>query len=138
MLDTLIKNLPDDILILIWDNLNPYNKIFLNKEYYLKYNNYIDKLITGRYESYIRDIIRKDYSFIFKSLLDRNFIKWILMHNYKYEDVIYKDYIHFILYYSSINTSHNCNNIINLELKLLGLKKDWRTNSRIKSIKWNY
>jgi hypothetical protein len=138
MLFALMENLPDDIIALIWGHFNASNKIFLNKEYYSKYNNLIDKLIPRRYESYIRDIIRNDCSFVFKNLLDRKFIKWILMHNYKYNDVIYTDYIHFILYYSSLNKSHKCNNILNLELRLLGLKKDWRTNSRIKNNRWSY
>jgi len=121
-----ILDFPDDIIDLIIDSLTPYNKIFLNKKYYIKYNNHIDKYIIPDYsEIYIRDIIKKDYSFIFKELLNRKFNRWILMHNYTYKFLLYKDYIHFILYYSSINNSYKCNKLINLKLKKLGLKKDW-------------
>ena len=124
--------LPEDIINLIFKYLNSVDKIFLNKKYYSKYNILIDKyIIAGRYESYIRDIIKKDYSFVFKKLLNRNFINWILMHNYKYKYATYKDYIHFLLYYSSFNKSNNCNYILNLELQLLGLKNDWCKNNRI-------
>ena len=131
----LINNVPNDIIAIIWKYLSPYNKIFLNKECYLKYNNLIDHLIiTERYENYIRDIIRKDYSFVFYYLFNRKFINWMIMHNYKYKDIIFTDYIHFILYYSSSNNSHKCNKIANLELQLLGLKKDWRTKYRKKKI----
>jgi len=132
-------NLPTDIKLIIWEYLSSYDKIFLNKKYYLLYNNLIDSIIiTGRYENYIRDIIKKDYSFIFKPLLNRKFMNWIIMHNYKYGDIIYTDYIHFILYYSSFHKSYNCNNILNLELQLLGLKKDWRKNNRNRNNKWIY
>ena len=60
------------------------------------------------------------------------------MHNYKYNNVLYNDYLHFLLYYSSFNKSYKCNDIINLQLQLLGLKKDWRKNNRIKNNKWIY
>jgi hypothetical protein len=121
-----ISDFPDDIIQLITNYLSPYNKIFLNKKYYYKYNYYIDKYIIPEYsEIYIRDIIKKDYSFVFKEILNRKFNRWVLMHNYSYKFILYKDYIHFILYYSSINNSYKCNKLINLKLKKLGLKKDW-------------
>jgi hypothetical protein len=124
--------LPDDVIQIIFEYLNALDKIFLNKKYYSKYNYLIDKyIIVGRYEYYIRDIIKKDYSFVFKELLNRNFINWLLMHNYKYKYVTYNDYIHFLLYYTNFNKANNCNYILNLELQLLGLKKDWRKNNRI-------
>ena len=65
MVFNIIDNLPYDIIEIIWENLNPLNKILLNKEYYSKYNYLIDKHIVNKYESYIRDIIINDYSFVF-------------------------------------------------------------------------
>ena len=138
MVFNIIDNLPYDIIEIIWGNLNPLNKILLNKEYYSKYNYLIDKHIVNKYESYIRDIIINDYSFVFINLLNRKFINWSFMHNYKYNNVLYNDYLHFLLYYSSFNKSYKCNDIINLQLQLLGLKKDWRKNNRIKNNKWIY
>jgi len=138
MVFNIIDNLPYDIIEIIWENLNPLNKILLNKEYYSKYNYLIDKHIVNKYESYIRDIIINDYSFVFINLLNRKFINWSFMHNYKYNNVLYNDYLHFLLYYSSFNKSYKCNDIINLQLQLLGLKKDWRKNNRIKNNKWIY
>ena len=133
------QHLPTDIILIIWQHLSSYSKIFLNKKYYSLYNNLIDSIIiTGRYENYIRDIIKKDYSFIFKQMLKRKFTNWTIMHNYKYGNMTYTDYIHFLLYYSSFHKSHNCNTILNLELQLLGLKKDWRKNNRSRNNKWSY
>ena len=60
----IINFLPDDILFIVWGHIEPINKIFLNKTTYIKYNYLIDKLISN-YESYLRDIIRNDYNFVF-------------------------------------------------------------------------
>ena len=57
--------LPDDILQIIWNYINPKYKIFLNKYLYNKYHYLISNLVNNK--SYIRDIIRLDYSFVFEN-----------------------------------------------------------------------
>ena len=136
MLFDLVQKLPDDIIEIIWNKLNHKNKIFLNKENYTKFNYLIDGLVTN-HGSYIRDIIRNDYSFSFQYILERRFIHWLHKLNYKFANIIYPDYINFILNYCASNNSSNCGYLINLQLNLSGLKKEWRKNSRIKYNKWS-
>ena len=131
-----IQYLPDDIVHIIFEKLLPYNKIFLNKEFYMKFNPIIDPYINNC-ENYIRDIIRKDYSFVFKFIVERKFKKWLRMRNYSYNNIIYPDYVHFLLFFTSSNNAYKCNDLINLHLNLSGLKKEWRKNSRIKYNKWS-
>ena len=47
MLFDLVPKLPDDIIEIIWSKLNHKNKIFLNKENYIKFNYLIDGLINN-------------------------------------------------------------------------------------------
>jgi hypothetical protein len=131
-----IQYLPDDIIDIIFEKLSPYKKMFLNKELYIKFNPIIDPYINNS-ENYIRDIIRKDYSLVFKFIVERKFKKWLCMRNYSYNNIIYPDYVHFLLFFTSTNNAYKCNNLINLQLNLSGLKKEWRKNSRIKYNKWS-
>jgi hypothetical protein len=131
----LIQYLPNDILVIIWQKLNPYNKIFVNKENYITYNSLIDKHI-GRYESYIRDIIRNDYSYAFNFILKRQFNSFIQIKNYRYYNTNYSNYIFFIISYCQINNSHKCLNLVNLQLDLTELKKKGCKKNRIKNNRW--
>ena len=138
MLFDIIQYLPDEIINIIFCKLNPSQLIFLNKEYYNKLSHLVDTLISkGRYDSYIRDIIRNDYDFIFKNVLSRKFNNWIIIKNYRYNKIIYPDFLHYLLSYSENNNSHKCKFLINLQLQLSGLKKDWRKNNRIKYNRWS-
>ena len=133
-----IQYLPDEILNIIWNYLNPIHKIFINKDYYNKFNYLIDNLISkGRYESYIRDVVRNDSNFIFKNILNRQFNNWLQISDYKYNNIIYSNYILFLLFFSNKNNSNKCNNQINLQLQLSGLKKNWYKNNRIKYNQWS-
>jgi len=136
MLFNLVQTLPVELIELIWNNLNPHNKIFLNKKYYIELNYLIDGLVIN-YESYIRDIVRHDCSFSFNHILSRHFIHWLHKQNYKYNNIIYPDYINFILNYCASNNSSKCSYLINLQLNLSGLKKEWCKNSRIKYNRWS-
>ena len=138
MLFDLISYLPDEIIAIIWSFLNIRNKIFINKENYLKYNNQIDKyIIHRRYESYVRDIVRHDASFVFKYILQKNLTSFLKVENYRYNNVIYKNFLLFLLAFSNKNNSQRCNNVINLQLSLSGLNKKWYKNNRIKYNKWS-
>ena len=134
----LIKYFPDDIIAKIWSFININNKVFINKEHYIKHNKLIDNFISnGRYESYIRDIIRHDAAFVFQNLLHRNFYIFLNIDNYRYDDIIYGNYILFLLYFSNKNNSQKCSNLINLQLSLSGLKKKRCKNNRIKYNRWS-
>jgi hypothetical protein len=135
MLLNYISYLPDDIITIIWDQINPSYKIFINKQNYIQFNNLIDKRIT-RYESYIKDIIRLDYSYVFKYLLTRNLTTFLKITNYKYSNITYVTYIHFIHDFCKINKSYKCYEILNLQLDLSKLKKKHSKLNKIKDFQW--
>jgi hypothetical protein len=131
----IIEHLPSDILDIIFYHLNIREKVFLNKKYYTKYNNYVDEYITN-YSSYIRDIIRFDCSFVFEYIIYRNFNKWIKMNNYNYKNIIYNNYIFFLSDFCNKNKSIKCLNLLNLHLDISKLKKLNCKDYRIKYKEW--
>lgn len=136
LFDTIIY-LPDEIIALIWSHLNINDKIFVNKKFYIKYNYLINDLIDSRrYESYLRDIVRNDYAFVFKHILQRKNNIFLGKTNYRYDSVIYSNFLLFLLDFSNKNNSQKCNNLVNLQLALSGLKKKWYKNNRINYNKW--
>ena len=133
-----IEYLPDDIISDIYLLLPPLCKVFTNKKNYIKYNYIIDVIIQkGRYESYVRDIVRNDCCFIFCFLLQRNFKYLLTKTNYLHSNTIYPNYFFFLIEYSKKHNSYKCYNMLNLEFVLSGLKKKWCKSNRIKYNKWS-
>ena len=132
----ILSYLPNDILNIIFEYISARHKIFLNKKYYIKFNYLIDQIIGSKYESYIRDIIRNDCAFVFSYILNKQFKKWLTIKNYHYKQCIYCNFIRFLIDYSRENHAFKCCQLLNVQLQLSGLKKDWCKNNRIKYNKW--
>ena len=132
----MINNLPNDIIEYIFSLISLRNKIFLTKLYYNKYNNYIDSFISdNNIESYIRDIVRKDYFFSFKAIFYRNLSHWMLMTNYPYSNnIVFDNYLAFLKYYAQKNSSSKCLIFINKHYKSDNSKSHKYKFS--KNIKW--
>lgn len=132
----LFKHLPCDIIDYIWEILDDKYKIFISKKNYKSYNYLIPNLIPdNRMESYIRDLIRKDYIFSFKELYFKNLNHWILMTNYPYsKENVFENYLVFIKFYAQKNNSSKCLNFINENYKTPNLKLHKRKFT--KNIKW--
>ena len=131
-----LSRLPDDILSIIFESISPRQKLFLNKEYYGRFNYLVDQIIGTRYESYVRDTVRHNCAFTFNYMIDRNFYKWLNSNNYHYKQSIYNNFICFLIEYSRENNAHKCSKLLNVQLQLSGLKKNWYKNNRIKDNKW--
>ena len=136
MLFNLIIYLPDDIIKIIWEKIAEKYKIFINKKNYIRLNYLIDQYIHN-HDRYMRDIIRNDYAYVFYYMLQRHFNCWLQRYNYRYNSIIYTNYIDFILFYSQQTNSSKCKNLINLQFNLSKLKKEWYKNNRIKYNKWS-
>lgn len=104
-----LKCLPDDVIGIILHYL-PYNKnLTLNTDSYKKNHIVvIPRCLKISFEKYIRTIIIKDYDFIFNILLNDNLLRWITMRNYRYEQMIFKNYFYFLKYFSIKNNSEKC------------------------------
>lgn len=126
--------LPDVIVSMIESYIPKSTLSLLSKEYYLFYfpekQSYLENNSHFRYpqfnggknshksyDSYIRFIIRNDSNFIFENILEMNYHKWSKIKKWKYKNLKFNNYIHYILYLCQLYTSGKCKNIIKYSFK---------------------
>jgi hypothetical protein len=130
-----INKLPQDIINIIKEYIPKKILIFTNRENYNLYHSLLKQHISN-IDNYIRNIVKFDYSFIFQKVLRENFKKWMKIKNYRYKDMIFADYFHYIFNYCIENESSNCRKSILDFLKEHGLNKNLYKKKFIKYIKW--
>jgi len=131
----IINFLPVVIIDIIKEYIEKKQLIFTNKKNYILYHSLIKPNIQ-KYDSYIRDTIIRDSSFVFERILRENYEKWLKTNDYIYKNMIFKKYIYFALHYCIENQSHKCKISIEQILKELGLNKNQHKKNFVKYIKW--
>ena len=72
-----MDTLPTEILDMIYVYIPIETLIILDKKSYIEYNSQQRKRIAMyKYDSYVRSMIRNDYSFIIYILIQENYEKW--------------------------------------------------------------
>lgn len=103
--------LPNEIIQLIKEYI-PINKlVFVNSVYYKSYHYLIKKNIP-LFENYIRDTIRRDNEYVFEQIIRENLNYWVKKRQYIYKNMIFANYIYFIIHYCIENNSDKCRLII--------------------------
>ena len=110
-----IYNLPDDIIMIIKDYIPKKYLIFISKENYISYHS-LTKIMIKNYENYIRDMIRRDNDFVFQFIIEENYKIWYDIKQYKYKNMIFKNYLYFLINYCIEN---DCNNIPHVHICFL-------------------
>ena len=130
-----ICDLPDDIIREIFDYIPRQKLVFVNITYYNLYH-YLLKNHIPIYESYIRDMIKMDNYFVFGRLIRENMDSWIKNRQYRYRNMVYSNYIYFVLHFCIENNSDRCRNILMEELSKRDLCRNLDKKNIIKYIKW--
>jgi len=134
-MDEITKRLPAELVRYIKEFIPKKEFVFTNRENYDLYHPLIKPYIKD-YESYIRAIIRQDNDFVFKKIIEENYNKWYEIKNYMYKNMIFKNYLYFVMNFCIENDSNNCRTIINDFLKEHGLGKNLHKKNVVKYIKW--
>ena len=136
-INSLCENLPVEILNMIETYIPSSSLIFINKYYYMNYHYLIKYLIPkNQFENYIRHIIRRDIDFAFLRILNDNYKKWLKIKQYVYKNIMYKNYVYFLIDYCIHNESVKCRNILNNFLKELGLCQNRHKKNTYIHIRW--
>lgn len=141
----LLDKLPSDVLMqYILPNLAPETLVWLNKTNYITYHSCIFSLLRkrpnycfplGKWETYVRHMIRDDCAFVIQQLLNDNGKKWMHHRNYRYKNCTYPTYLHFAWAYSTDFVSSRCRKLIfNKGIELMG--RNWYKKRREKFTKW--
>lgn len=135
---TNIDDLPEVIVGIIKSYIPPTTLVWLNKENYNKHNKVIRSMIhPSRFEDYIRDIVRSNNVFVLRHIIVENINRWIKMKRWRYKNIIYYDYIHFIFNYAIENSAYKSRDLIDeVATQVFGIK--WHKKNGIKYIrtKW--
>lgn len=131
----IIKSLPDDLIRYIKEFIPKKAFVFTNKTNYNLYHALIKPLIKD-YESYIRCMIRQDNEFVFKKIIKENYSRWYEIRQYIYKNMLFNNYLYFVMYFCIENDSNNCRKAISDFLKEHGLGKNLHKKNVVKYIKW--
>jgi phosphoribosyl-ATP pyrophosphohydrolase len=134
-MDTITKRLPPELIRYIKEYIPKKTFIFTNRENYNLYH-YLLKPSIKDYESYIRAMIRQDNDFVFQKIIEENYNKWYEIIQYKYKNMIFKNYLYFVMNFCIENESNNCRKTIFEFLKEHGLGKNLHKKNIVKYIKW--
>ena len=131
-----VEMLPKEIANIIKEYIPLITMIFIEKKKYILYHDYILHKIRKQEESYIRFIIRDDLDFVLLQILKKYHIKWINTKKYLYKDIIYYNYLSFILSFILENNSNKCKQLTNLFLEKQGISKNIYKNTTFINKRW--
>ena len=134
-MNEITKRLPEELVKYIKEYIPKKEFVFTNRESYNLYHILIKSCIKD-YESYIRYMIRQDNEFVFKKIIEENYRKWYEIRQYKYKNMIFNNYLYFVINFCIENESNNCINVISDFLKEHGLCKNLHKKNVVKYIKW--
>jgi len=129
-----ISQLPEELTRLIKEYIPKTTLAFLNKTNYLSYHFLLKNTIL-KYDNFVRDTIRRDNVFVFENVIRENYEKWLLNKDYIYKNMVFKNYIYFILHFCIENDSSKCRYFITHFFKELGICKNLHKKNIIKYIK---
>ena len=130
-----IDKMPNELLEIIKEYINKKTLVFVNKTYYNLYHTVIKKYIN-KYESYTRDIIRRDNYLVFQQICKENFNDWLNNKQYRYKSMIFNNYIYFVMFFCIENDSEKCRDILLNIFEERKFGKNLHKKNVIKYIKW--
>ena len=130
-----ISTLPDDIIKLIKEYIPHKKLVFVNSSYYNLYHHTIRSSIP-LYDNYVRDIIRRDNEFVFDKVICENIDKWLENKQYFYKNMIFKNFIYFVVHFCIENNSDRCRDVLLIYLSKRDLCKNLHKKNVVKYIKW--
>ena len=132
-----IKNLPKELITFIFDYIRPVVLVSLNRSYYALYHPSIKYYLCNvkhQYDNYVRDIVRRDNSFVFSQVLQENYRHWLHFHNYYYKEKMYINYLYFLIDYCVVYDSNKCRELIQSMLYSSNESKDLSKNQHKKNL----
>jgi hypothetical protein len=127
--------LPNEIIDLIKKYIPEKCLVFTNKTNYFLYHPLI-KVNIINYDSYVHNTVRRDDYFVFERIMIEDCLNWLKIKKYYYKNMIFNNYIQFIIYYCIENDSNKCRTLLDNYLKEHGLCKNLHKKNVVKYIKW--
>jgi hypothetical protein len=109
-----INKLPEEIVREITEFIPKSVFVCTNKKNLSEYHHTIKPILLKKnvYESYVRDIIRRDNDFIFYYIVKENYERWKSIKNYMDEYTVYPNYVVFLMNLCFIVNSDKCRQVL--------------------------
>jgi hypothetical protein len=139
MLLSKISQLPVELVNIIYLYIPLSIKGSLTSEMFVDYYN--DKMKTmifseyTKHDSYIRDMVRTNRTYMFRMLINNAFLIWERNKVWRWKNLKFPDYLSYINYLTIKYKKPQIKNIINVNKKYLSRKKPKKISSR--NILWN-
>lgn len=132
-----INKLPEELVREIYDYIPGIVKVFLNKNSYKIYHSLIKiKLVEQNlYDSYIRDVIRNDYNFLFLEICLENTAIWVKPKKCTYKNKMFSTYSDLLENLCIESQSTRCRNILQEIFYISALSKNRHKKNIPKIIK---
>jgi hypothetical protein len=130
-----INEMSDELIELIKEYISIKTLAFINKTYYNLYHPLIRNFIS-KYESFTRYMIRQDNYIVFEKIIRENFNNWLNNKQYRYQYMIFNNYIYFIMFFCIESESIKCRDILLNIFKERKFGKNLHKKNVIKYIKW--
>jgi len=135
---TLLIDLPDDLVRLIWEYVPTIKRVFTHKRIYEQHHDILRKAIP-MYDQYVLDMIQRDCHIVLKHILRENIDHWMRRVQHRYKNMVFNNYIYFIVHYCSEHNAHDCKVIVHDYLQKRQLCRNLHKKNVVKYIKWiNY
>ena len=133
-----INKLPEVLVDIIHSYVPPLVQVFLNRTNYKRDHYLVCQEMKDRreMENYIRTMVRQDNDFVFKQLLEENYVRWQTMKDHYYKKGIHSNYIVFLESYAIDNESSKCRKVISDFFLQQGLSKNQHKKNTIRYIRW--
>ena len=127
-----LDTLNDDVLEIIYSHLGPEVLWSASRENYVKYHHIVRSLIpSSNYDSYVRDMVRNDLSFVFHHILLERFDDFHKWKKFYFNNNMYPSYLIFLRNFAIDHKSHKCLHVLDQQCEKKGFEANWykRRNS---------
>ena len=130
---TLFDILNDDVLNIIFEFIPSFIKFSLNKQFY----NTSQRTIAMP-DTFIRNVIRYDYPFIFEYHLVKRYQKWRKISRWIYKNMVFHNYVEYVRHLCIEYESSKCKKkLITYEKRINPQKKKKYKRIGIRNTRWN-
>lgn len=122
----MFDKLNDDVIGMIYDKLPVETTVWLTKENYCKNHKIVRKMIEPEfYESYILDIVKQDYAFVFSEIIKERFDNFHKWKGYYFNETRHHSFLTFLRHFATTNNSPKCVEVIDIRAIEKGFSPNW-------------
>ena len=133
----LMRELPDELLSLIWELVPGDVRALVDKNNYRVYHSHLyDRIPVRSRLALHRDLIRHDCSFVMKMILEEQLHSLGSFKRYSYQSMVHRSYLDFLHYWAQHEGASRCCALIRSSMGVPAFGANRPKNNRTKGTRW--